>query len=208
MVPISRPLPRRSQAQRSAQTTARLIEATISVLHEQGYAATTTTLVAVRAGVSRGAMLHHYPTKVQLMTATVYATFERDIEAYRAALAKGGSLDVQIVRLIDTAWSCFKSPDGIAQTQIWIATQSDAELASMVLPVHKSINERSVVWLEALLGERIAGEGFSPQQILTYMIGSLRGLALEHVLGTSSESLEKSVALIKRTVASLLKQAV
>lgn len=204
MVPKIVQAPRRSQAQRSAQTIAKLIEATISLLYECGYAATSTTLVASRAGVSRGAMLHHFPTKVQLMTAVIHATFERDIAAYRAVLREVGSHVDAMDALIDTAWACFKSPGGIAQTQIWLATQSDGELANAVLPVHKSISERSVVWIDVLLKDRSASAGFSSRQILTYLIASLRGLALEHVLGTSSSDLEKSVAMVKRTIASLL----
>jgi len=54
---------RRSNAQRSAETRRRLIKAAITCLHVNGYAATTTVAIADKAKVSRGAMLHQFPTK-------------------------------------------------------------------------------------------------------------------------------------------------
>ena len=54
---------------RTAAMQQKLIDAAIQCLYELGYAATTTQLVTDRAGVSRGAILHHYPTKVDLMVA-------------------------------------------------------------------------------------------------------------------------------------------
>lgn len=62
---------RRAQAGRSAATRARLLDATIECLVEHGYTGTTTTAVAQRAGVSRGAQLHHYGTREQLVAAAV-----------------------------------------------------------------------------------------------------------------------------------------
>ena len=50
---------RRTQAERTATTRAALLAATVDVLVERGYRATTTQDVARRAGVSYGALLHH-----------------------------------------------------------------------------------------------------------------------------------------------------
>ena len=204
---MSRPtqnIPRRSQAERSATTIANLIEATIAALHEHGYAATSTSLVAKRAGVSRGAMLHHFPTKVQLMAATVYAAYDQNIDAYRQVLEVQGKLTERLDRLIDTAWTCFKSPSGIAETEIWMATRSDVNLAAAVLPVHAAIVAQSAANLEELIGDRIAGSGVTNTQILTYMVAALHGLALAHTLGTPQSDVDMAVSLIKKTVRSLV----
>jgi AcrR family transcriptional regulator len=196
---------RRSQADRSAATISRLIEATISALHEFGYSATSTALVAKRAGVSRGAMLHHYPTKVHLMAATAYAVYERDIAQYGESLSQSGKAPDRLDRLIDTAWECFKSPAGIAQTEIWMATRSDAELGAVVLPVHAAIAKESVERLKGLLGDKLIDPNTKLEQILAYLVGSLRGLALEKMLGALPCELDLSVTFIKRTIRSLLK---
>ena len=61
------------QQERSRATQIRLLDATVDCLVEHGWAGTTTTVVAARAGVSRGAQLHHYPTKSALVIAAVGA---------------------------------------------------------------------------------------------------------------------------------------
>src|SRR6476661_8559130 len=63
------PSSRRSQAERSAATREALLNATLECLVEDGYANTTTARVAVRAGLSRGAHLHHFQTRDTLLAA-------------------------------------------------------------------------------------------------------------------------------------------
>ncbi len=65
---------------------ARLLEATVDCLVERGFAGTSTTLVSERAGVSRGAQLHHFPTKNDLVVAAVeHLTEKRGAELAAAA---------------------------------------------------------------------------------------------------------------------------
>ena len=68
---------RRSQAERSASTRAALLDATIASLVQDGYANTTTSRVAERAGVSRGAHLHHFQTRQALVAAAMERLAER-----------------------------------------------------------------------------------------------------------------------------------
>ena len=68
---------RRSQAERSAATRATLLDATIDCLIEEGYASITTSRVAERAGLSRGAHLHHFQTRNALVAAAVEQLAER-----------------------------------------------------------------------------------------------------------------------------------
>lgn len=197
-------LSRRSQAERSAETSAKLIAATIATLHEKGYAATSTTLVAQLAGVSRGAMLHHYPTKVHLIAATVLAIYDSDIAAYQKTLADVGDRHDWLDRLIDTAWSCFRSPGGIAQTEVWMAARSDPDLAAAVLPVHDTIVRQSVLGVKMVLKGSVIDPELSANHILTYMVSALRGLSLQQVLGTSESELQSGVNLVKATMRTIM----
>ncbi|MGF2951529.1 TetR/AcrR family transcriptional regulator, partial [Mycobacterium sp. THU-M116] len=74
---LNQPRPRRTQAQRSSETKAALLDATLDLLVESGYKATTLTAVAHRAKVSLGALLHHFPTKNDLLVAAIGHAFER-----------------------------------------------------------------------------------------------------------------------------------
>src|SRR5690348_17149261 len=75
----------RSAAERMAETRVRLLDAVLETLAECGYAATSTTEVARRSGLTRGAQLHHFGTKDQMMVAAVEHLEQRigavDVEA-------------------------------------------------------------------------------------------------------------------------------
>ena len=71
----------RLQEERSAETRRRLIDATVECLFERGYAGITTAEIAERAGVSKGAQLHHFPTKDQLVIAALEHLFELRVAA-------------------------------------------------------------------------------------------------------------------------------
>src|SRR4051795_6622477 len=93
---------RRTQAERSATTRAALLDATVASLVEVGYANTTTTGIAERAGVSRGAQMHHFPAKADLVAHAVEHLAEKRIELLRSAVECldgradriGGALDL------------------------------------------------------------------------------------------------------------------
>ena len=76
-----------SQADRTRAMRARLLEATVELLIERGFTGTSTTLVSERAGVSRGAQLHHFPTKNDLVVAAVTHLTEVRAEGLRMSLA-------------------------------------------------------------------------------------------------------------------------
>ena len=76
------------QEERTRVMRARLLEATVELLVERGFSGTSTTLVSERAGVSRGAQLHHFPTKNDLVVAAVeHLTEVRGAELAAAAAA-------------------------------------------------------------------------------------------------------------------------
>src|SRR5437016_14683731 len=81
------PTTRRSNAERSAATQARLLDATIECLIERGWAGTSTTEIVRRAGVSRGAQVHHFPAKEDLVLAAVEHLLQRRIREFQATFA-------------------------------------------------------------------------------------------------------------------------
>lgn len=197
----STPLPvRRTQAERSAATRARLVEAATDALNRLGYSATSTVLVADSARVSRGAMLHQFPTKAVLMAAVVEASYAADLAAYQQATAGIADPVDQLMAIIEAGWVQFRAPSGIAQTEIWMATRSDAELAAVVLPIHEAIFANS----QATLAARFAAAGvvdpIASEAFLNFAIATLRGLSLEHALGTPAAQLRPSISLLKNAL--------
>jgi hypothetical protein len=72
------------QAKKSAMTRQAILEAAIQCIIDHGYAQTTTWLIADRAAVSRGAMTHHFPSRSDVLTATIKYLHERRLQEYRA----------------------------------------------------------------------------------------------------------------------------
>ena len=90
---VERSAMRRTQEERSAATQDKLLSATIECVVRLGYARTSTTEICRAAGVSRGAQVHHYPTKARLVAAAVERLFERHHTELRESLAGEPELD-------------------------------------------------------------------------------------------------------------------
>src|SRR5919109_2573967 len=78
---------RRTNQERSATTQAAILQATIEQLAEHGYGRTTTVEVAERAGVSRGALVHHFSTRSDLVLAALEYLCERRLAELEAGIA-------------------------------------------------------------------------------------------------------------------------
>ena len=123
---------RRTQAQRSAATKAAVLAATVDCLIEQGYAATTATEVARRARVSLGALVHHFPSKADLLTAAVAHVLELRQAEFRKAMANIESGTDRLDAAIDQLWAAESGPAFIAWVELWVAARTDPELAVAV----------------------------------------------------------------------------
>lgn len=136
--------PRRSQAQRTATTRTTLLDATLDSLVELGYARTTTQGIAARAGLSRGAQLHHFPTKELLVVAAVeHLAMKRDDEI-RATQDRGRALEL----LADT----FTGPLFLAALELWVAARTDPALRTALVPLERTVNEAMTALAQDLLG--------------------------------------------------------
>ena len=130
------------QALKSAHTRARLVEATIRCLLKFGYSGTTTPKVAAEAGLSRGAMLHHFENGGALMQATIAELLDRRLRAFRRAVANPSS-DVRT--LVRTYWKQLLSPAFAAFIELAIAARTDKSLARILEPAQADFRER---WYE------------------------------------------------------------
>jgi AcrR family transcriptional regulator len=144
---------RRVQA-RSVATRAALLEAALESLVERGYAATTTIETARRAGVSRGAQLHHFPTKAQLLTAAAEHLLERRLAEFRATFATVDPGADRLDAAIELSWSMFQGPAFVAWVELWIAARTDPELAATVAAMDRRFTvESRAMFLEMFPAE-------------------------------------------------------
>jgi len=128
---------RRTQAERTAATRSALLDVTFDALVELGYRGATTTEVVHRAGVSPGALLHHFPTKADLLSAAVGDVFQRRQQEYRKAVAGLGPAQDKLDAVIDLLWSMYSGPTFTAWLELWVAARTDPELAVAVTAIDR-----------------------------------------------------------------------
>lgn len=126
------PPARRTQAERSEETRGRLLAAALESLAELGYARTSTTEIAQRAGVSRGAQLHHFPSKNELVAAAARHVISARIEEFRATLGALPPGPERFGHAIDLLWGIFQGPPVAAWHELLLASRTDAELQPVV----------------------------------------------------------------------------
>src|ERR1700744_3792780 len=97
-------IPRRTQKERSEATKAALLDAAVDCLIDRGYQATTTGEVCERAGVSRGAPLHHFHTRAQLVSAALVEVAERRTEGFREEAERLPQGPRRIDEALDLLW--------------------------------------------------------------------------------------------------------
>lgn len=152
----------------------RLLGATIESLAHDGYAATTLRAVAARAGVSSGAMTHHFPRRTDLIGAAIETLTEQRIAVLRSAGLPDAPGD-RVRAILDLVWQDFSSDVFRVIVKLWVAADDDPELYERLVPMERLLAveiSRSV----AALGEDIGEEDIAAR--ITTVLAAIRGLAL------------------------------
>lgn len=174
---------RRTQAERREATQAAILNATIECLIEEGYANTTTTKVVERAGVSRGAQVHHFPTKASLVAAAVAHLADLRAEEIASELEELPGGKKRLPAALDLLWHVHNGPLFEAALELWVAARSDPELRAELMPVERQLTERILEEGQEFFGELAAsGSGSGFVQLLGVVLNTVRGLAVNTVL--------------------------
>ncbi|MEM1113958.1 MAG: helix-turn-helix domain-containing protein [Pseudomonadota bacterium] len=123
------------QQQKSAMTRERILDAAVACFIDRGYGNTTTAVIADQAAVSRGAMLHHFPTKTGLMQAAIEHLHGRMVALYRAeveAIPEGLSVDERNRRGLKAYWRYLSSDLFTAYHELTVAGRTDQELKDIL----------------------------------------------------------------------------
>jgi AcrR family transcriptional regulator len=159
---------------------ARLLEATVELLVEKGYAGTSTTLVSERAGVSRGAQLHHFPTKQDLVVAAVlHVTEVRGAELAAAAenLPTGSKRTRAVLQVLGDH---FTSPVFTAALELWVAARTDPDLLAEVAPLELKVGRETHRMTLDLLGADESQPGV--RELVQATLDLVRGLGLANTI--------------------------
>jgi AcrR family transcriptional regulator len=171
-------------------------------LAELGWAGTSTTEVARRAGVSRGAQQHHYPTKMLLVAAAIEHLLERQRFAYERAFANLPEAERNVEGALDLLWDTFRQAPSLALMELAMAARTDETLRELSI----GINERVVqVILEtfhrlfpASLDEEVANT------LIRSLFATLIGLTLQNSLDDDAHGHQTAVLTQLKSFARLL----
>ncbi len=167
---------RRTQAERTDATTTRLIVATVAALVDVGYRGATTTEIAQRAGVSRGAMLHHFPNRAALFSATADWLADGHVKRFEEGMKKVGDGDGRLAAAIDLLWEICSSPVHVAWMEFAAAAHHEPELAATVTLARARLIERTRNTWHANFDE-FSDLSFS-EIVPDFAVSLLEGLAL------------------------------
>ena len=176
--PRSAPAGRRTQEQRRTQTRGRILDATIECLNEHGYSGATYARVAERAGVSRGALLHYFPDKVELAVAAADHVRQDGVDRVNARLETLPDDSGRAVAALDLLREIFGGPLFHAALEVWLRGRTEQPLGDRMAPVRAQTIQNVARLLPELFGSHLAQRDDLPE-LARFVAATLRGLALD-----------------------------
>ncbi|WIX78016.1 TetR/AcrR family transcriptional regulator [Amycolatopsis carbonis] len=171
---------REPQQERSRTTRRRLIEAAMDCIGERGWHGVTVAVIAERAGVSRGAAQHHFPTREDLVAAAVELLGESQITELRTkadGLPTGAS---RIFGVVEMVLNLYTGPMFRAALQLWAVASSDEQLRGTLVPLEARVGREAHRVTVELLGVDEAKPGV--RELVQATLDLARGLGLANLL--------------------------
>ncbi|GHF28861.1 TetR family transcriptional regulator [Amycolatopsis deserti] len=166
--------------ERSRTTRRKLIEAAVDCIGEVGWAGTTVALIAQRAGVSRGAAQHHFPTREDLVTAAVEYVGEVQIAEMRRGAEGLPAGRSRIEPVVDMLLNLYTGPMFRAALHLWVAASSDESLRTVLVPLQAKVGREAHRLAVDLLGVDEAQPGV--RELVQSTLDLARGLGLANLL--------------------------
>ena len=200
------------QEERSAETRKRVLDAAISCLNERGYAGITTSEIAERAGVSRGAQVHHFRHKQDLVIGALDRICELRLAQLSQEVAQlpAGTPASRLEMLIDVMWAGFQHPAFYAWLELVVASRTDPILRVAM----RRISYRLGIGFKSAFVNFLGNQIVSParaetiQSVVEVIFGKLESMAIERALIEPDQpdppALAESINDLKQIVRKLL----
>lgn len=165
------------QARKSAATRLQILEATLRCFSKLGYFHTTTPAIAGEAGLSRGAMLHHFPSRLDVVRAAVEHLHGKRLKAFRAAVAGLPAGESRAHAALRAHWEQLRHPLYAVFIELYVAARTDPDLADILVPAEAAFTrELRATAMEVVPEWRVADPDFEIGFDL--VICALQGMAL------------------------------
>jgi len=174
----------RTQQQRRDETRRALLDAAVESLIEVGFARTTTLEVQRRANASRGALLHHFPSKAELLVAAVDHLAEmraRELKMLAAQLPDERAGRARTDAVLELLWQCFAGTFFQVAMELRTAARTDPELRPVLIAAERALRDRIVAQARTLFGKDVA-EHPGLERALDFTLQFMIGAAMTTVL--------------------------
>jgi AcrR family transcriptional regulator len=174
----------RTQQQRRDETRRALLDAAVESLIEVGFARTTTLEVQRRAEVSRGALLHHFPSKAELLVAAVDHLAEmraRELKQLAGQLPSESDGRARTNAVLELLWQCFSGTFFQVAMELRTAARTDPELRPVLVAAERALRDRIVMQSRTLFGKDVA-EHPGLERALDFTLQFFIGSAMSAVL--------------------------
>lgn len=168
---------RRTQAERSEETRTRILKAAAALIRKRGYARFRTAEVAAEAGLSRGAQLHHFPTKDALVVATLGYVFDQAQALSRKRASSVNRPQDLVEAIIADAREFFFSEHFMTAIDIVLSTSTNKSVRREILEISRRARRPvETAWAEALVANGV--DGSLASDIVALTLSLVRGMAL------------------------------
>lgn len=174
----------RTQQQRRDETRRALLDATVESLIEVGFSRTTTLEVQRRADVSRGALLHHFPSKAELLVAAVDHLAEmraRELKLLAGQLPDERASRARTDAVLELLWQCFSGAFFQVAMELRTAARTDAELRPVLVAAERALRDRIISQAKTLFGKDVS-EHPGLERALDFTLQFMIGAAMSAVL--------------------------
>jgi AcrR family transcriptional regulator len=180
---------RRTQAERSAAMRTRLLDATIECLVTYGYAGTTTPRVAERAGVTRGAQIHHFRSKEDLVVAAIEHLAQQRTQAAIREFGRAETSSDPVSTVLDFLWEAHQGPMFVATVELWVAARTDDVLARHIERVEPLVNSTLISAIAQLVPDHAMRKEL--RNFVYTAMDALRGILLNSFVDRDSDRVRR-----------------
>jgi AcrR family transcriptional regulator len=169
---------RKTQAERSATSRELIMRATVTILEEEGLAGATTVRIQEEAGLSRGRLLHHFPSREVLLVAAVQHVAKARWSTQRQSLTRKRGR-ARILAAIDALWLTYEGSLFWAAMELWLGARTDSTLREHLLPQEEQLTR--IVWdlCDELFGRALVAKP-AYADFRDILISSMRGVAMTY----------------------------
>jgi AcrR family transcriptional regulator len=196
--------PRRTQADRSAATRAKVIAAARDILCAQGYSGATMHAIRDATGMSLGAIQHQFPTKAKIMAAVAAEFSAYRIGVYADAIRRGRTPRESMENLFDANFEMVSRPEMAALLEIHLARRNDPDLDREVAPSTRRFDRRVRLWGYSILRAAGIGNDEVRQSLQLLNNAVTRGLTVEYIRSPDKAIIERSIRIWKGQMLELL----